>query len=91
MFRHPRSSQLETPNTSFPPNPDVDTNSRIQDIEVGVDEGNGIEYPFWIVTTDLEKAVGIQSSVVNERGKTEAQFMREGPQCRSEGITSANC
>jgi len=59
IFRYPRNSQLETPGTSFSPNRDVDNNSR-RDIQVRLEEGNGIEYPFWVVRTDLEKAVGKQ-------------------------------
>ena len=57
MFRYPRNSQLGISGTSNPLNHSVDDNCTIQGVGLGLEEGNGIEYPFWIATADLEKAV----------------------------------
>jgi hypothetical protein len=60
MFRSPRSSQFETAVVSSPSNRNADSNRRIQDLEVGVEESNGIQYPFWMMTTGLANGVSIQ-------------------------------
>ncbi|KAN0089055.1 hypothetical protein V8E51_019315 [Hyaloscypha variabilis] len=57
MFRSPRSGQFENAVISSPPNRNVDSNRRIQDLEVGAEEGNGIQYPFWMMTTGLANGV----------------------------------